>query len=715
MDTLSTPLFYNGNNVKTIDERRDTFINGNTVKILEEMFVFYDGRQTRKNTAFLKALTIALKSSEYPTFDDVWECTGKSYAETTKKQNRSWISRAGWTEDSMFGERFWNEYMQRWTTYTDKKREIVTLKKDCAMRHEYDVESEYDYDNTMDVIRENPHVIYRLPTINTGTLDYFDTCNIQIIKMNHVGGNPVVQMPLLFHYRCNKCQYEIDLPYDTKSVPCRGTECSGKMLRIKSRDTVRPVHASRVVTDDMNSISIISLAPIPQGEFIGAVFLCRNKTDYYLFMIATEEIEPTSTTVNIVSGGHAIWQIIKQIDEMHEERIGKHIHGMEWYKAAILLAYLANCKGRVSTNVMIIGDAGVGKTGTARIYIATLTQQQKVQDAMNLTGPGLHGSMTQIKIGDSVINVPEAGLLVRHKLVVIDEILENRNTLMPQLKTALVMNTISREVHGNRTQTPKYATAIVTSNRPPDVVNEQNRWMGKYMISNYGEVNDQSKAKAKEEMIEEWKLRGLEWGTGQTLADMDRYPLIFFVKDPDNEVKYHDLGGEDNEIDDLKLAKLLYDSDINEYFSFCGKITVDWKPHQDRIIKLVSELREHDKIHSKKRVGQNITLMLQLSAQINKRTNLIDEDFEFVRELWSKTCNWVDVSEMSRGSTCSMDEWDTKTIKCRINEHMNASTADHGYMSEEMLTQISDKLVSEGAPVGLVDSTVEHYRQNPNQ
>ena len=713
MTDLSTIVSHNGNEATSLDERREFFMNGSTIKILEEMFTIFDGAKIRKNVPFLKALMIALQSSEYPTLDDVWDCTGKDYAETTKRQNKSWISRTGWVDDGVFGIRFWNEYMDRWINYTEKKKAATTLKHDCAMRHEYDVESEYDYNNTMDVIRENPNVTYRLPSMPVKQLVYFNTCDVQIIKMNHVGGNPVVQLPLLFHYKCNKCRYEIDLPYDTKNVPCQGTECSGKMLRIKSNDTVRPAYASRVVTDDMNSISIISLSPIPQGEFIGAVFLCRNRTDYYLFMIATEEIEPTGSTVTIGAGEHAIWQIIKQIDIQHEARIDKRMHGMEWYKAAILLAYLANCKGRVSTNVMIIGDPGVGKTSTSRVYIASLTPQQKVQDAMNLTGPGLHGSMGQIKIGDTTINVPEAGLLVRHRIVVIDEILENRNTLMPQLKTALVMNTITREVHGNRTQTPKYATAIVTSNRPPDVVVEQKRWMGRWIMEHYdGDVSERSKAEAHNEMVDEWTLRGLEWRTGQTLADMDRYPLIFFVHDPDDEVNYYDLGGEDNEIDDLKLAKRLYDSDINEFFSFCGRIKVDWKPHQDRIIELVKDMREIDKIHSKKRLGQNITLMLQLSAQINRRDVLIDEDFDFVRELWSKTCCWVDVDDLAYPP---IPVWTTETVKKRVHKHMSEVHGVSDYMSDERFAQISAILEEEGAPSELIESTIEHYRQNQNQ
>lgn len=719
MQQLSIPLVFNGEAVVNTTERGVAFMgDGSTQAILEDMFTIFDGTKIRKNTAFLRGLARTLILIEYPTFDDVWAQIGTNYAASTIKQNRSWIKRTGWLDGETFGARFWAEYQRRWMAHTKNKERMAVLKAEAPLRHSYDIEEDYDYENTMDVLRENPHVVYRLPELPVKHLNYFDTHNIQIIKMNHVGGNPVVQLPLSYHYRCNKCGQEWDMAFDVKSIPC-GDECSGAMTRVKSRDMIRPAYASRVVTDDLNSISIISLSEIPQGEFIGAVFICRNKSDYYLFMIATEELAPFSNTVDITAKQHVVWQLIDMIDQQHEDRIGKHIHGMDWYKAAILLAYLANCKGRVSTNCLIVGDPGVGKTSTPRFYMATLTPQQKVVDAMQLTGPGLHGSMSQIKIGDSTVNVPEAGLLVRHRLVVIDELLENHNKLMPQLKSALMSSTISREVAGNRTQTPKYATAIATSNPIPKVLMDQKIWSGRYIVTQHdGVVNEFSEHDAREAMIEEWTLQGLEWRTGQSLADVDRYPFLFFVRDPSNEVSAHDLGGEDNEIDDLKLAKLLYDSDINEYFSFCGRLKVDWKPHNNRIIDLVRELRENDKIHSKKRLGQNITLMLQLSAQINGRVELTDEDFDFVRELWSKTCDWIDVKDLSRDpqpGTHSAPEWTIQTIKKYIHGYMASAKGTHYYGSPVGFAMVADKLEAAGAPVGLVENTIEHYRQNPNQ
>ena len=728
MQLLSKPIMYMNEPVTTITERSGAFLNGNTLKILEEMFTINDGSKIRKNTAFLKALLVALQSHEHPTYADVWDCAGRGYAETTKKQNKSWIGRSGFVEDDRFGEHFWNEYVKRWVKYTDMKEKTTTLKHDAPMRHTYDIDETYDYENTMDVIRENPHVTYRLPELHVTPLDYFDTNRVQILKMNHVGGNPVVQLPLSFHYRCNRCGFETDLSFDVRNVPCDDVDCAGAMVRVKSKDVIRPAFASRVITDDRNSISIISLTDIPQGEFIGAVFLCRNKADYYLFMIATEEIEPTNSTINIDQSRHAIWQIIDQIDQIHEDTIEKHIDGMDWYKAAILLAYLANCKGRVSTNVMIVGGAGLGKTSTPRLYMATITSQQKVQPMEDLTGPGLRGSTAQIKVGDTTINVPEPGLVVRNKLIVIDELLGSTNPILNSLKTILVASTVNVEVAGNRTQTPKYATAIAASNTVVGVGIEQSRWMLKWIDANDGDPSNHfDELSAHQAMVDEWTARGLEWHTGLTFPHIDRWPILFFINDPSDDLTDGDLDGSDEEIDDLELAKRVYSSNIDEYFNFCGKIRVDWKPHRNRIKEVVNEIRvfdsnhperKIDKIHSKRRLGQNITLMLQLSAQINGRATLIDEDFDFVRELWSKTCEWIDVSELSHGESGNIhsSDWTIQTIKAAVHARMKEFEGSQKfYMTPRGFSLIAGELEMKGAPTDLVNSTVAHYKENPRQ
>lgn len=72
-------------------------------------------------------------------------------------------------------------------------------------------------------------------------------------------------------------------------------------------------------------------------------------------------------------------------------------------------------------------------------------------------------------------------------------------------------------------------------------------------------------------------------------------------------------------------------------------------------------------------------------------------------------------SDLTKEVSTDSKEWDTEVVKNRINEYMVGSTSVYGYMSDEGFAQISTILEEEGAPIGLIKSTIKHYRDNPNQ
>lgn len=716
MQILTTPISHNGEDATNTTERAAVFLDSQYNDIVDGMFAFNDGRQTRRMAAFMGVLRETLVHIEYPTTDDVWSTSKQAYTQSTKQQNERWLKRGGWLDGDRFGARFWNEYQRRWALNTEAKKRLSELKNDSQMRHEYDIERRFDIENTMDVIRANPHVIYNLKEMMPAKLDYFDTHNIQIIEMNHVGVNPVVQLPLSYHYRCAKCQAEGDEAFDVKSVPCFSCE-DGRMSRVPSLDVVRPAYASQVMTSDRNTIPIISITEIPPGGFIGAVFLCRSKTDYYLFMIASEAITPVSGTINVDEKDHAVWQIIDMIDGIHDDLIGKHIHGMDWYKAAILFAYLDNRRGHASTNLLVVGGAGLAKTSTARLYLATITAQQKLQPVVDLTGPGLRGSTTHVTIGQNTVPVHESGLLSRYYMVILDELLGSNNPVLPALKSTMISSTLSVEVANNRSTIPKTATAIATSNRISAVEREQGKWMLKWIeAADEDPTNEFSRSTAQEAMEAEWRDRGVEWFTGLPFADIDRYSLIFFPFSNDDKITVKDIDGADEEIDDLTLSKMLYNPNIDEYFNFMGKIVVDWKRDAQKIVDFAESVRRYDEIHSKTRFGNRITRMLILSAQINGRSEIIDQDYDFVRELWSKTGTRIHIRDLSRDATNTPTKtyaapvWSTERIKQRIRKYLGDTLFS---VRGEMM--IIDTLENEGADPNAVKFVIEKYKQNPNQ
>ena len=478
MQMLSCPLQYSAEEIATTTERAAVFFDETYLQIAEDMFTYIDGSKTRKNTAFLKALRTTLVDIEYPTFDDVWAHTTRDYSTATKKQNKMWIKKSGWITDDRFGDVFFNEYLNRWYELNTNKAKTRRDKADADMRHTYIINKVFDYDNTMDVLRRNRHVQYEFPPMGewpSESIDYDNLTTLQVITLHHVGGNPRAPIPLLYHYVC-ACGDACDLPYEVKDIYCDVEGCSSKLKRSPRHDTFKSGYASQVVTSDFNNIPLISLVEIPSGEFNAAVFVQQNKGGYYLFMIAVEEIAIKSPSIAITNDEHVIWQIIRRIDQSHEDKIGKHSHGMHWYKASILLGYLANYQRHTSLNTLILGEGGSGKTSIARFYLATLTPQMKMQDAISLSEPGLYGSTTMIKVNDTTIPIPEAGLLSRYKYVCIDEVYEKLR-ILPVLRSLLRVSNIAKEVAGNRTTMPKNATVIGTSNILPSVMLEQSRWM----------------------------------------------------------------------------------------------------------------------------------------------------------------------------------------------------------------------------------------------
>ena len=720
MHALSHPILHEGEEIINCTERAVVFFDETYLKTVDDMFAFFDGKQMRRNTNFLKALRLALSDIEYPTFGDVWRCTHKEYSTATKKQNEKWIKRAGWVDDDVFGERFVSEYVQRWRAlHTDK----ATSKKDKAeadMRHTYIIKRLFDYDNTMDVLRRNRYVQYEFPERgewDPELIDYDNLATLQVITLHHVGGNPRVPIPLLYHYACN-CGNETDLPYEVKELICDAEDCGGKLKRSPRHDTFKSGYASQVVTSDFNNIPIISLIEIPSGEFNAAVFVQKNKAGYYLFMIAVEEIAIESPNLELNDNEHVIWQLIRRMDKSHEEAV-KSIQGMEWYKASIILGYLANYQRHTSLNTLILGEGGSGKTSIARFYMATLTPQMKMQDAISLSEPGLYGSTTTIKLNDTTIVIPEAGFLSRYKLVGIDEVYEKLR-ILPVLRSLLRVANISKEVAGNRTSMPKNATVIGTSNILPSVVLEQSKWMLQWIHAGDEDPSNRWAQQAAHEAMEaEWTARGLDWHTGQTFPDMDRWAFIFLIEDPDKKLELYHLDASDMKIDDLTLSRKIYDHSVDSYLLFCSKIRVDWERDGERTLEFVKELQQHDKIHSK-RMAQDVNMVLQLSAQINGRSELTDEDFDFVKELWSKTCEWIDVSELSHGDgdtkTYLTSEWSVERIKKEIHEHMKKFEGSQRYwMTQAGFAMIAAKLEDAGAETGLVDTVIEKYRENQNQ
>ena len=690
------------------------------------------GEERRTFTKIFKLLRHQwLNYSKTPHFDDlfsgqpVYKEKSKDVMESNLRSLRILDKQGYFTTESFV------EYISLHDARSISKRETACARKDIAVNPEVYIDLVFEYGKTMETIRDNPSdVSFHFPDAlqdSAKKLDY-NNPDLQIIKLNHVGGNPRTPIHLIYHYICPGCGGECDLTYDTKELFCDDESCGRKMKRDLSKDTFFAGYASQVIADDFNNIPILSLVKIPVGEFNAAVFLRNDKTGYYLFMISVEDIVVKSSNIPFKENEHVIWQIVRYIDKIHEKRLGKHIIGMDWYKAAIVLSRLANLQGYTSTNVLAYGMGGTGKTSIPRFYLATMTQHFKLQDAMSLSSAGLYGSTADIKVGSTIVTVPESGFLVTYDGAIIDEVYDDHhNKLLPILRSLLRSPTISKEVARNRTSVAKNACVIGTSNPIPSVLLSQSQWTDRWLANWRKEqrkdgfddgINEIVKATAHAHMVEEWIKRDLDWHTGQQFPDLDRWMLLFFIQKKETRLKKHHLNPIDSKIDDRQLSKMFYDQSIHDYLALCSQIKVDYSEHEDKILDFVEDLRKHDTIHSD-RIGGDVMLILTLSAQINGRSELTEDDFSFVRELWSKTCTWVDVDDLAYDPsthTYTPQNWTIKTIKKYIHTRMDGMKgAKRYYMTCTGFSLIHDDLVNRGASDSLVGDTIAHYKDNPYQ
>lgn len=657
-----------------------------------------------------------LNHTTTPQFDELFS-NENIYSNASKNVLKSNLKSLGFLNgDGCFASQVFFEYVKLYDAHTTTKRKFACVKRDSVINPDVVIDMSFDYDNTMETIRKNPSdIVYHFPEHlrNSATrLRYYNTDTLQIVKLNHVGGNPRTPIPLTFHYTC-VCGNDVDLPYEAKDIICDNEECGRKMVRSHTDDAFFAGFASQVIADDLNNLPILSLIPIPLGEFNAALFLRRGKSGYYLFMIAVDDIVIKSSDIEISDKEHAIWQLVRLIDELHAERL-KRIPGMDWYKASIILSYLANLQRYTSMNVLAVGAPGTGKTSMARLFLATMTQQFKLQDALSLSSAGMYGSTSDIKIGESIVTIPEAGLLARYQMVIVDEVYLKAQTLLPVFRSLLRAPTINKEVAKNRTSVIKNACVIGTSNPITEVLVKQSDWMKKWIDRNEdGIENSFTKDYAHAAMVEEWVKRDLDWHSGQPFPDMDRWMLIFFINKRDKKLTKHHLNPADSKIDDMSLSKLLFDQSIHNYIRFCSGIKVDYESHSDRILEFIEELRKHDTIHSD-RIGQDVALILTLSAQINGRATLIDEDFDFVRELWSKTCDWIDVAELSHnedGKSYPAQDWTIQRIDTAIHDRMRKFEGSQRYwMTRTGFSIIAGELEAQGAPTDLVDKAIERFK-----
>lgn len=629
----------------------------------------------RINITVVKMLRKIVLVNQFPTLDEIFK--ESKYAASTINSRKSTLRKQPYFKDDRLNMMFYRDYYRHFSTMYDMKEEMTISVVDSGVLDEIEISSLYTQKDVMNVLKRNPGIIFKFPSdVETTTLNYMDP-KVQYIKFNHIGSNTPVPLPLSFYYKCNRCLGVQRYSEISANRKCPLAECGGKLIREESMDSVVQVFVSQIATDGYY-LPAFSLVEIPNGEFTAATLVCRDEKNknYHVFILAVKEKKYESSQLDIRTDRHAVWQLIDIIDAVHEDRAGFHVHGMDYYKAAIIMSIIANFAGFKSYNVLIAGMSGGAKTVTPKWYYNTVSLMCKVQDVVSVSMPGLVGSSSVISVNNQNIKVSEPGLLSRNEFVVLDELYtRSENRLIGQLKGSLSSPTISKEVQGNRSEITKTASVTATANIEQSVYNTSREQYSIYVDSyegdpeGYANINEYTRAAMNDNIFDrdmgeivnrtlqhKFAAEGVNWIDGQMLSDLDRFALLFYVGNPmttqEVSVPDHIFDTVDSEIPIPELQRVVYTPEVREYIMWCSKIKMDIDDDAKEQIKpFILDLWKNDYIHSQARGMRYMMKTLELSAALCGRNYITQMDFDFVRELFGRTCKWVEIEEMQRGDT----------------------------------------------------------------
>jgi len=513
----------------------------------------------------------------------------------------------------------------------------------------------FNLENTLKALRINKDLRYKLPDDYNVAPIRHERHKLQFGRLLVVTESRPVPYVLVYTYRCERCGYEERHNEKGRKVKC--PECGIFAKVDDARSTIITVYASQVMIGD-HARDTISMVPLPQGQIDAAVIPKMEENDYVFFVLAVNQPDPVDVDIEWNKKDDRLMQMISIIDKIHKERMNKSINGMHHYKMAILLSRFIGVCGDPSSNILIAGDAGTGKTSTARFYAFSIASVVKLQDITRLSIPGLLGSSGSIVFNGQRIPLLQPGLVERCDIAVLDEFYDKTNHELNKLKSSLSESTISSELHENRRSVKKRAVVIATANIPYYHLRRvQERQRNLSGATSFFE--SMSLRNIPPNIKEEFLKENLNWRDGEDYSLLDRFPLIFYVEQKDrsdDDISLDTLVGDDKKFSDDELHRMIHIPVIEQYMMECSKIK--FVPDQKLVDGIKHMINKYyikkgnidyevgDDIHSYKRLQENFDRFLRYHAMINGRDRVNDSDIEWIDKFYSKTCNFVYTDEL---------------------------------------------------------------------
>jgi len=605
---------------------------------------------------FFKSDRVCLKYLEFETvtkdinFDKVLESLGFSVSaiESYKKSVSDWVN-----PDGSMTSRFKQEYDSVIKDMYNKHDMYKVMKKDAAILESIPVHNSFDLKNTMETIAENLDIKYYIPEgYSLGRID-FERENLQLSRLVCVSESLPVPFTFLHTYTCKGCNEVITTVNAEDKVRC--PECKTFMKKEEKQTKTMTVYISKVIYEG-NQIDAISRIKLPMNQFDAAVIPLKDENRYMLFILAVGVAVPKN--VNIVwHGGDRLVELTRTMDNIHTERIGKCVRGLDYVKQAIVLTRFNGLMGNTATQALIVGEAGCGKTTVAKFYSFTLTDKSAFRDATSVTHAGLLGSSEIVDIFGSRTPVMQLGLLERYEVAVLDEFLDKNNEDLSSLKNALSSSTITSEKHNNKREVMRVAVLVAPSNIPDSHLKKV-RFLA---ATTFGDMADKTfNLRAMPKRVKDhFNTQGQSWRDGEPYPFLDRFAFIFYIESMKRNIGVIGdiVRGSEEKIPDTVLRSLLYTKSIDDYLRQCASMKFIYdeefdNPRLDKLIKKYCLSRGNysdgfgDDIHSLERINKYFKMMIECHALINMRERSTEDDYLWLDKFYSKLCNFVYSDEL---------------------------------------------------------------------
>jgi len=415
-----------------------------------------------------------------------------------------------------------------------------------------------------------------------------------------------------------------------------------------------------------NNISGISFNKYKPGFYDCSFFNIININKIPSFhIIDVKEEEPKEIVVPEETENNFLFSLQKVFDEAIEERTGLKIYGLYPIKVAMILQKLATVlERRLIFNIQVVGDASTGKSTVLKYFSFLLNGALNLSsNGASISIPALRGTRASIILFNKTVNIVTIGFLGMYNSIHIDEANDDKD-MVQSLKTFLLEDNYSYDKAGGSGIFHKRTAHVNLSE------NLDYNYLGQYrgMIrKTYKEMeNIQIGDEEKPDWDEDWDLHlplfsytdnpylhkiikdirlrmQLEqkwWIDGYEYALHERFPFYFYVVNTKECEELNDTirNNSCKQIvsENFELIKLLKTESIENFFLELKQYDVCNETDYDAT-KKVDEILYQYGIKADARTKNFYYMILILSRIINKRYEVIEQDYDLVRWFIEKT------------------------------------------------------------------------------